>query len=1011
MQGFEHLDETLPPDRDDQDTMDTLETSIGGESPIPSTPSHPFISQGKADAVPEQIGPYKITGIIGSGGMGTVYEATQEQPKRRVALKVVKSGQASESAKRRFSFEVQTLAKLQHRGIAGVYEAGIYTGSGHEQPYFAMEYIPGARPLTEYAKEENLDVKARLDLFMQICDAIHHGHQKGIIHRDLKPDNILVDRDGNPKIIDFGIARATDADIAVTTMQTSVGQILGTLQYMSPEQCLGDPDLIDTRADVYSLGVIFYELLCDELPYDVSKQALVEAVRIIREEKPSRPSTITKFVRGDLETISMKALEKTSARRYDSAASFKRDIERYLNREPIEARPPSLAYQVSMFTKRHRFTAVAASVTLVAIIGGLIATSIAWVHAAEQTRIAIEQRGIAETQKSEADRQRIVADEQRDLANSRADDIARQAEELEALVEFQADQLSSIDIPAMSGDLRDRMVDMLGLTNEAVGGVDFTGATLGLLKSYYFTPTVENASEELQDQPLVLARLLDTVGHAHLELGDPNDATELLQRAYELRLGELDPGDLPVAKSLYKLGVLNKLLGSSEPAKLDLALDYFDQAVDAFVDLGMDDTTIYFDGLKSIADVHNMAGRYAISLELYRDAFELAETKLPPDHRATLSLMESLADMLLAHGNNSEALELAEKNVEAHLRKYGPDHRETVTARKTLSNCLSQMGRAKEAIPTQIEIVEFYKRELGNYHLSTLVAINDLGASHYYNDDYAAAAECFKQAMESNEVIYGKTHGETLNSRRNYGIALRALGDLEAALELQLETSELLRVISGDDHPTYISSLYSIGLIYRDMERYVESLAYHEDAMRRGLDVLGTDYPQNFDFILAVALAHVRLEQDVEAEPLFVQSLEGKRRIYGDRHWETIDPLLYLSELCLRQERREEAIRFGREAYDNHRLRAEPSPSKELRLSRHLCAVLAGTTRYSEAATICRECLTLGKRVDSSDAPEVAADLETLATLYDRWHESEPEVGHDASAAAFRDQLAQIDVP
>ena len=193
----DHLDKTLPPDHGDQDTMDTLDTSVTGDSPVPSTPSHPFTPGQEPAAVPEQIGPYRITGIIGSGGMGTVYEATQEQPKRRVALKVVKAGQASESAKRRFNFEVQTLAKLQHRGIAGVYEAGIYTGGGHEQPYFAMEYIPGARSLTDYAKDEDLDVKARLDLFMQICDAIHHGHQKGIIHRDLKPANLMLELIGD----------------------------------------------------------------------------------------------------------------------------------------------------------------------------------------------------------------------------------------------------------------------------------------------------------------------------------------------------------------------------------------------------------------------------------------------------------------------------------------------------------------------------------------------------------------------------------------------------------------------------------------------------------------------------------------------------------------------------------------------------------------------------------------------------------------------------------------------
>ncbi len=247
--------------------------------------------------------------------MGTVYLAMQDEPRRHVALKLMKHGVASRSALRRFKFEAQLLARLRHPGIAQIYESGTHdTGTGGV-PYFAIEYVPGALPLTTYAKEKKLDIGKRMELFAEVCDAVAHGHQKGIIHRDLKPANILVDSHGRPRIIDFGVARATDSDLAVTTLQTDLHQIIGTLQYMSPEQCGNDALDIDTSSDVYALGVVLYELLCDQLPYDISSLLLPAAIETIRTTEPARPSTIYRSLRGDLETIVLKALNKERDRR------------------------------------------------------------------------------------------------------------------------------------------------------------------------------------------------------------------------------------------------------------------------------------------------------------------------------------------------------------------------------------------------------------------------------------------------------------------------------------------------------------------------------------------------------------------------------------------------------------------------------------------------------------------------------------------------------------------------
>ena len=249
-----------------------------------------------------------------------------------------------------------------------------------------MEYVPDARPITEYAEEKKLGTRERLQLFAQVCDAVHHGHQKGIIHRDLKPGNILVDPQGQVKIIDFGVARATDSDMALTTLQTDVGQLIGTLQYMTPEQCEADPHDIDTRSDVYALGVVLYELLCGRLPYDVRQKAFHEVTRVIREEQPTRPSTISKQLRGDVETIALKALEKDRERRYQSAVELAQDIRRYLAGEAIVGRPPSIVYQLRIFARRHKALFGALTAIFVVLAVGLVVSSTMYLRAEQAGR-------------------------------------------------------------------------------------------------------------------------------------------------------------------------------------------------------------------------------------------------------------------------------------------------------------------------------------------------------------------------------------------------------------------------------------------------------------------------------------------------------------------------------------------------------------------------------------------------------------------------------------------------
>lgn len=322
-----------------------------------------------------RIGKYTIIREIAAGGMGVVYEAQQEHPDRSVALKTTSSRLISSSARQRFQHESEILARLSHPGIAQVYEAGTEGDGDAAIPYFAMEFVPGGESLAEYAAKHQLHRNQRLLLFAEVCDAIHHGHQKGVIHRDLKPANILVTREGRAKVIDFGVARFVDPHAALADAATSPGQIVGTLQYMSPEQLGGDTNALDVRTDVYALGVVLFELLTGQLPYDVTKSGVYEAARTIREQPPRRPSSCDRGLRGDLEVIILKCLEKEPGRRYQSVAELAGDIRRHLRREPIEARRDSTAYVLRRNLYRYRHPLAVAVVVIAAIIAATWAVS------------------------------------------------------------------------------------------------------------------------------------------------------------------------------------------------------------------------------------------------------------------------------------------------------------------------------------------------------------------------------------------------------------------------------------------------------------------------------------------------------------------------------------------------------------------------------------------------------------------------------------------------------------
>ncbi len=378
---------------------------------------------------PPRIGQYRVLEVIGQGGMGVVYRAEQENPRRTVALKVIRPGLQSRDLLRRFAHEGQVLGLLQHPGIAQVFEAGTAEAGFGPQPFFAMELILG-RPLTEYVEARHLDIRQRLELLANVCDAVQHAHQKGVIHRDLKPANILVDASGQPKILDFGVARATDADLRATVPETLPGQLIGTLAYMSPEQISGDPRQLDTRSDVYALGVIGYELLAGRVPFDVSTKTIPQAARTITEEEPPSLGTINRVFRGDLATIVAKALEKDKNRRYQSASGLAEDIRRYLADQPILARPATTFYQLRKFARRNRPLVAGVLTAFAALTLGLIGTWRGYVQATAQRRAAEADRNRAFQAEALAEQRGAVAEFRAYVANIAAAQSALEAKDV-----------------------------------------------------------------------------------------------------------------------------------------------------------------------------------------------------------------------------------------------------------------------------------------------------------------------------------------------------------------------------------------------------------------------------------------------------------------------------------------------------------------------------------------------------------------------------------------------------
>ncbi|HLN27822.1 MAG TPA: tetratricopeptide repeat protein [Gemmataceae bacterium] len=881
-----------------------------------------------------QIGPYTLIRKIGEGGMGTVFLAEQSQPvKRTVAIKIIKPGIDSRRIIGRFEAERQALALMDHPNIARVLDAGAVGGVRDEgigardegiaardeggerqdgdaasdsrpaaltprpsfsspsfpRPYFVMELVDGI-PITKYCDHYRLTPRERLELFIPVCQAVQHAHQKGIIHRDLKPTNVLVaryDEKAVPKIIDFGVAKAVGSGLAERTELTEFGSVIGTLEYMSPEQAEpGQPD-IDTRSDIYSLGVLLYELLTGTTPLQPKRlhgAALLELLRIVREEEPPVPSLrlstteelpsiaanrrlepkkLSGLVQGDLDWIVMKALEKDRHRRYETANGFAMDVQRYLADEPVLACPPSPGYRLRKFARRNKGAVVSAFLLTLALLAGIAGTTVGLVQA--------ERRAEGESKAKESAERRLTQIEKGiGILGSIFEDLDPMAEETEGR-----------PLRAILGDRLDQAA--AELEGEAVGDA------------------------------LVVARLQDRLGQTYLALGQGERAEALFAKAAMTRQVELGAEDPVTLGSKHNLALAYKAAG-----KRAEAIQMFKQvhAVRQKV-LGADhlDTLTT---LNALAVEYRQAGELTEAIPMLEQVRDSRVRQLGESHDHTLATLQQLAGAYLSAGKPTQAIALAEKVWDARVKKHGDDHPKAIEAMSSLAYVYQGGYKMKQAIDLYEQARAKIVPKLGPYHPLTLKILARLGHMYRAYRRTPEAIALLEHVRERQLMVLGGLHPDTLPTLHALAAAYRDAGELNKALPLYQEAmASLDKLKFAHSYAHVLVESFSLCLeqlqqfdqaeIWRRkcleiaQKKHGTQSVYHAEALRLlGANLLQQKKPAVAEPILREALAILQKEPQETRETLHAQSLLGAA-LLGQEKYADAEPLLHQAYQAMKE--------------------------------------------------------------------------------------------------------------
>lgn len=788
-----------------------------------------------------KVGAYEIIETLGAGGMGSVYRAKQEFTNQIVALKLIKAGLLGPAMVRRFLFEVEILGKLNHPGVARVYEAGLADTPRGRQPFFAMEFIEG-RALDEYVKQTELPRNGVIELLRKVAEAVAHAHSRGVIHRDLKPANVVVSADGTPKVLDFGVARAVSGN-EKATVHSEAGGIIGTPSYMAPEQLSGSAGEVDADTDVYALGVIAYELLCGRRPHDLSGKTLVEMTRIVCEYEPPRPATINRTLRGDLETIILKALEKDKSRRYPTAAELAEDLRRLLANEPILARPATQGYRMRKFVARHKGGVLATSLVAVALIGALVTTAWGLYRTEKLRRLAEAERDNVEAVLNFLTNDIIAAAEPQ---SSRGRAISVQEAIAKASERIGKDFANRPRVEARIRQSIARALRSMGKPQEALP---------------HAIRSVELAKRSDVNDAELLANCSYTLGQVYQGLGEFDEAATMMQEVVDASRKRLGPDHRDTIEAEAELNIYLCDLRIHDALKLAQELQ---ERTKGRTDLG-DETRMQIKITYALALAKTKPSKFVV--ELLRSNLKESTQLLGEDHPMTLSVMNILGGLMGQSGMLKEAEEVMRKELEIKTRVVGPNHSDTLDCVLNLSSVLFFRGKSEEAEQLMIDGLERAQRHLPPQHPIVIRLTGNLSGVYAQTGRADKALPMKRTILQDTLTRFGEKNEATLVAMNGLAQCLYQLPGHEAETEEVVRRMFVIRrEFSGEDSTFTYRDAFSLAKSMFDNKKHEEAIAFLEPFAEK--IITRNDQPRELaePMVQFLAEAYAYVGRNAEAE-------------------------------------------------------------------------------------------------------------------------------------------------